>query len=122
MCRSYELELWKKEIQYLKNYQKNHQWPSSSSSIHVSVSSFIETIQDHTIRQQLIQISEENYSIIQNLFNHHMAIFWNQKHALPIEQRLSKTLLNCIEQRFNIMNLKVDAIYCHLINNNHCFV
>ncbi|CAF4605954.1 unnamed protein product, partial [Rotaria magnacalcarata] len=35
VSRKYELELWREEIQYLKNYQKKNQWPSSFRYIHV---------------------------------------------------------------------------------------
>ncbi|CAF4961480.1 unnamed protein product, partial [Rotaria magnacalcarata] len=51
VSRKYELELWREEIQYLKNYQKENQWPSSFRYIHVGIPPFIETITDHTIRQ-----------------------------------------------------------------------
>ncbi|CAF5226362.1 unnamed protein product, partial [Rotaria magnacalcarata] len=102
VSRKYELELWREEIQYLKNYQKENQWPSSFRYIHVGIPPFIETITDHTIRQRLIDqhkqilqdykrqllqllmtMSEEIYSKIQTAFNRDMSLFWNYQHSLP---------------------------------------
>ena len=130
--RKYELELWREEIQHLKNYQKENQWPSSFCYIHVGIPSFIETITDHTIRQQLmdqhrqihheykhqllrllITMSEEMCSKIQTAFNHEMSLFWNDQHSHPVEEKLSVRILNLIDQRFSVMIRKVHAIYSH---------
>ncbi|CAF4332918.1 unnamed protein product, partial [Rotaria magnacalcarata] len=35
VSRKYELDLWKEEIQQLKNYEKQNQWPSSFDYINV---------------------------------------------------------------------------------------
>ena len=130
--RKYELELWREEIQHLKNYLQEHQWPSSFRYIHVGIPSFIETISDHTIQQQfidqhrqilhdykrqllrlLITISEEICSKIQTAFNHDMSQFWNYQHSLPVQEQFSQMTLNLIDQRFSLMIRKVHAIYCH---------
>jgi hypothetical protein len=131
--RKYELELWRQEIKYLKSFQRKYQqWPSSFDYIHVGVPSFIETITDDTVRQQLmnqhqellheykgqllrilINIGKENSSKIQTLFKSDMNMFWTHQNSLPIEQRLSPSTIHCIVQRFNIVECKVDAIYCH---------
>ena len=132
--RKYELELWRKEIQYLKKFQRNHQqWPSSFDYIHVGVPpSFIETITDDNVRQQLmkqyqellheykgellrilINNSEEHSSKIKTLFKYDMNMFWTHQNSLPIEQRLSRNTIHCIAERFKIVECKVHAIYCH---------
>ncbi|CAF3392825.1 unnamed protein product, partial [Rotaria socialis] len=115
--RKYELELWREEIQHLKNYQKENQWPSSFRYIHVGIPSFIETITDHIIQQQfidqhkqilqdykhqllrlLITMSEEIYSKIQTTFNRDISLFWNYQHSLPVKEQFSETILNLIDQ------------------------
>jgi hypothetical protein len=132
VSRKYELELWREEIQNLKNYQKENQWPSSFCYIQVGIPSFIETITDNTIRQQLIDqhrqilhdykhqllrllitMSEEMCSKIQTTFNRDVSLFWNYQHSLPVKEQISETILNLIDQRFSMMIRKVHAIYCH---------
>ncbi|CAF5221307.1 unnamed protein product, partial [Rotaria magnacalcarata] len=118
VSRKYELDLWKEEIQHLKNYEKQNQWPSSFDYINVGLPSFIETITDHVVRKQLIDqhrqilheyksqlltlligMSEVNCSKLQNLFNSDMVLFWKHEHSLPIEERLSETILKSFDQR-----------------------
>jgi hypothetical protein len=132
VSRKYELELWREEIQHLKNYLKENQWPSSFRYIHVDIPSFIETITDPTIRQQLIDqhrqilhdykhqllrllmtMSEEICSKIQTTFNLDMSLFWNYQHSLSMQEKISEPILNLIDQRFSLMIRKVHAIYCY---------
>ncbi|CAF4999408.1 unnamed protein product [Rotaria socialis] len=130
--RKYELQLWKEEIQQLYNYQKENRWPSSFRYLHVDIPSFIQTMTEHRIRQQLmdqhceilhdykhrllqllIVMSEDICSNLENLFNSDMALFWKHQHSLPANEQLSVATLNLIDHRFCMMILKVHAIYCY---------
>ncbi|CAF3189478.1 unnamed protein product [Rotaria socialis] len=139
--RKYELQLWKEEIQQLYNYQKENRWPSSFRYLHVDIPSFIQTMTEHRIRQQLmdqhceilhdykhrllqllIVMSEDICSNLENLFNSDMALFWKHQHSLPANEQLSVATLNLIDHRFCMMILKdsyfiLDYMEKYLVNS-----
>lgn len=132
--RKYEYEKSRQEINLFQQYLTEENFDNEFFSLKISPPSFIETIDDQSLRQSLV-IRHENivrdykkeiillfYAIAkaykleqENLFNSEIATFWQLQRSSPREKQLHSIVINLMEQRFTNISDKLQTMYRYKI-------
>ncbi|CAF3317900.1 unnamed protein product [Rotaria sp. Silwood2] len=126
----YESEKSQQEVKLFQKYLEEKKLPASFNSIHIPLPSFIQTLDDSSVRQYLIHrhqqiihrykndmitiyrnISQVYMCDAQKIFDDSMAKLWREQHSLPIDQQFHSVILNLIEQRLTNITDKVQSMY-----------